>query len=268
MACALALAFVGGTTLHSAENGRKEGHATVKAVHGTVDYQINDGQWMSVKPFMTLAAGAIIRTGPESYADVSVNGQSSAVRIDAESKLEIASMFYVGSQREGDKETLLDLKTGSILGNVKKITANSRYEIKTPHGVAGIRGTDFQVTVVLRPDGNYQVTFTSVTGQVIVSAVVAGATVVRILNTGESWTPGDGDVHPTPDQEKALWTAVLVDLKNNVIGSGPTVGPGGGGGNNPPPPPQPPPNPGNSTEPNGNTSGGSSGNTPTPPPQS
>jgi hypothetical protein len=38
-------------------------------------------------------------------------------------------------------ETQLDLKQGRITANVKKMSAASKYEIKLPNGVAGIRGT-------------------------------------------------------------------------------------------------------------------------------
>jgi hypothetical protein len=37
-------------------------------------------------------------------------------------------------------ETQLDLRAGQIMFNVKKLSAQSRYEIKVPNGVAGIRG--------------------------------------------------------------------------------------------------------------------------------
>jgi hypothetical protein len=95
---------------------------------------------------------------------------------------------------------MLDLQDGAILGNVKKISANSRYEIKTPHGISGIRGTDYHVKSKMEPDGKHRVTFTSISGQVTVSAVVdpGGPPVVKVLRDGESWTPGYGDVQPTP----------------------------------------------------------------------
>ena len=38
-------------------------------------------------------------------------------------------------------ETELDLRTGSIFFSVKKQAAASRFEIKFPNGIAGIRGT-------------------------------------------------------------------------------------------------------------------------------
>ena len=123
------------------------------------------------------------------------NGVVSAVRITENTTMAIPEMTRIGSARNADTETMLDLSTGTVLGNVKKLTANSRYEIKTPHGVAGIRGTDFQVTVTLEG----VTTFTSVLGEVIVSAVINNVPVVKVLRTGESWTPAPGtDVVPVP----------------------------------------------------------------------
>jgi hypothetical protein len=50
--------------------------------------------------------------------------------------------------------------------------------------------------------GAYVVTFTSVTGELTVSAVInpGESPVVKVLRTGESWTPGNGDVVPAPPQ--------------------------------------------------------------------
>ncbi len=45
-------------------------------------------------------------------------------------------------------ETQLDLKRGRITGNVKKLSAASKYEIKLPNGVAGMRGTVFDIQAV------------------------------------------------------------------------------------------------------------------------
>jgi hypothetical protein len=41
-------------------------------------------------------------------------------------------------------EVQLNLPEGNILGNVNKLSAASKYEIKLPNGVAGIRGTRYR----------------------------------------------------------------------------------------------------------------------------
>lgn len=218
VACAAALALLGVSTLKAAENDSLQGKATVKSVHGNVDYQ-SGGSWMPVKVNMELDAGVVIRTGPQSTCDLSVNGLSSAVRLEADTTMAIPTMTRTAPTHDADMETMLDLQNGSILGNVKKISANSRYEIKTPHGVAGIRGTDFQVTVVMNADGTYTVTFTSISGQVIVSATETpgGPIVVKVLRDGESWTPGQGDVHPTPTYLLTQWLTEITQLVQTVF---------------------------------------------------
>jgi hypothetical protein len=231
VACALALALVGVAALRSAEMGRTEGKAVVRAVHGSVEYEFN-GAWMPLKPNKELDPGVKIRTGPDSYADLFVNG-SSTVRIAEDTTMIIPEMFRVGPVRGADTETTLDLQNGTVLGNVKKLSANSRYEIKTPHGVAGVRGTDFEVTVKTEPNGGFVVTFTSVTGELIVSAIVGPPgtpPTVKLLRTGESWTPGQGEVMPTPPE--------IIAAARFIIDHFPPPGPIFFNVPPPPPPPQ------------------------------
>jgi hypothetical protein len=66
-------------------------------------------------------------------------------------------------------ETQLDLRAGRITGSVKKLSAASRYEIKFPTGVAGIRGTLYSIT----SGGVVQVGL----GSVVVSYLKDGAVV-------------------------------------------------------------------------------------------
>jgi hypothetical protein len=193
-------AVAGVLSLHAAEEGMKQGKATVRSVHGTVDYQADpNGAWMPVRPNMKFPAGVTFRTGPDGTADISVNGTASAVRITNSTVLQIPTMSYVGSAREGDTTTMLNLQTGSVIGNVKKITANSRYEIMSPHGVAGIRGTDFGVDAIPLQDGKFDVTFKSITGVITVSAIINGVTVTHTLTTGTLWHIGDNPRMMNPD---------------------------------------------------------------------
>jgi len=205
---------------------------------------MDNASWLPVKPNMKFAAGITIRTGADGVADISINGTSSAVRLTNNTTLQIPTMSYVGSAREGDTTTMLNLVSGSILGNVKKISANSRYEIVTPHGVAGIRGTDFSVEAIPTPDGKFDVTFNSITGVITVSAVINGATVTHTLTTGTSWEIGE-----TPQK---MAEQIQQNYQSQIMGLVQTIennannGPGAKGGPPPsapspiapPPPPQ------------------------------
>lgn len=185
-----ALALGSAMTVQADQPGTIPGKATVRFVKGNVQYSVG-GVPLPLKANMQLVAGATITTGPDSYADISVNdGMSALVRVSADTTLVLDKMDIIGAQREGDTETMLDLKAGTILGQVKKVSANSRFEIKTPHGVAGVRGTDWSVTVIQLPDGHNQVTFTSLEGTLVASAVVNGALQTETLTGGMSWTVG------------------------------------------------------------------------------
>jgi hypothetical protein len=214
VACVVAFALFGGLTLKSVDAGRNEGKAVVRAVHGNCEYESN-GAWLPLKPNHDLAPGVKIRTGADAYTDLFVNG-TSTVRITADTVMIIPEMWRVGPVRGADTETTLDLQDGTILGNVKKLSSASHYEIKTPQGVAGIRGTDFQVTVQVLATGGYRITYTSVTGEVLVSATIpglGGTPIVRDLHTGESWTPGVlGNGNPTPVEQTPQ------DVQNAAIG--------------------------------------------------
>jgi hypothetical protein len=47
----------------------------------------------------------------------------------------------------GDKTTILDLAIGKVMVHVEKLKGNSRFEVRTPTALTGVRGTTFEVTV-------------------------------------------------------------------------------------------------------------------------
>jgi len=211
----LALAVV--SSIKAVEPGTVPGRASVRTVHGTATFSFG-GVTKDLKPGMLLDAGVTINTGPDSYVYLNVNGSMSAVRVSAETTLVLQTMNRIGPGREGDTETMLNVQAGSILGQVQKVSANSRYEITTPHGVAGIRGTDWSVTVTALANGQYEVTFEAVQGTLVASAVVNGALQTKTLNGGETWTVG-GDV--TPVQIQLLqWQLDQINIMINEIASG------------------------------------------------
>jgi hypothetical protein len=218
----LVLALAGVSSLKSAEPGRMQGKAIVRTVHGHATFSFG-GQTQDLKPGQRLDAGVTVITGPDSYAYLSVNGSMSAVRVSADTTLVLEKMDRIGG-REGDTETMLNVEAGSILGQVKKVSANSRYEITTPHGVAGIRGTDWSVTVTQLGNGQYEVIFESVQGTLVASAVVNGALQTKTLNGGESWTVG-GEIIPVQIQ-LLQWQLDQINLLIAAVGSG-TPPPGG-----------------------------------------
>jgi hypothetical protein len=215
----LVFVLAGVSSLKSAEPGRIQGRASVRTVHGQATFSFG-GVTKPLTPGMMLDAGVTINTGPDSYVYLSVNGSMSAVRVSSDTTLVLEKMDRLSPGRDGDTETMLNLQVGSILGQVQKVSANSRYEITTPHGVAGIRGTDWSVTVTALANGQYEVTFTSVQGTLVASAVVNGALQTKTLNGGESWIVG-GDVIPVQIQ-LLQWQLDQINLMINDIANGTT----------------------------------------------
>lgn len=229
--CGLVLAFASITTMVMADMSSHAAKATVRSVHGMAQYSVDNGPMMDLHPNTELPEGATVKTGPNASVDIQVNGRTSVVRVTADTTMTLKTMEDLGA---GDSETMLNLSSGELLGTVKKISKGSRYEIQTPRGVAGIRGTDWAVQVTQLANGLYTVTFTSITGEVICVANVDingnPTPVTKILVNGQSWTPPqnaqtpeaamiDGFIQLTPD--------VLASLEGNLPTFGGPPMPGG-----------------------------------------
>jgi hypothetical protein len=89
-------------------------------------------------------------------------------------------------------ETQLDLRRGKLFGQVKKMSAASKYEVKIPNGVAGIRGTIYEITA----EGVVRV----LVGSVVIAYVGADGTVVtQVVQGGQQFDSRAGQVTPISD---------------------------------------------------------------------
>ncbi len=121
----------------------KQGTARVQAVEGSAKYSTGGGAWLPLKAGTSLQAGATITTAANSHVDVYLGINGPSIRITAESTVGLDKLTYTDTGADAVIETQLNLKKGVLMGSVRKLSAASRYEIKTPAGVAGIRGTDY-----------------------------------------------------------------------------------------------------------------------------
>jgi hypothetical protein len=174
--CAIALALVS----TAAAQGAMDGAAKVIRVKGPARYTTGNNVWQPCKAGDVLRAGTVVQTSTEegSYVDLVLgdanagvpqavtyrpaipnsmaesmmsfrpSSEQNVVRIWGNSALGIDKL--TGTQTGADmvSETQLDLKQGRITGNVKKMSAASKYEVKLPNGVAGVRGTLFDVQAI------------------------------------------------------------------------------------------------------------------------
>lgn len=166
----------------------KQGKAVVRAIHGSAKYTKGGGVFVPLKVGDTLYAGNAITTAGDSQVDLFLGDNGPVVRITDATTLNFDKLSINNTGAEKVIETQMDLKNGRILGNVKKLAQASRYEVKIPNGVAGIRGTDYDISssgevrcingsvlvAITRPNGTVQ-TFTLTAGQQVnpISGVVS-----------------------------------------------------------------------------------------------
>lgn len=122
--------------------------ATVSEINGSVEVQGAEGGWMPAKVGMILKQGDSIRTKGSSWAILNVDGaaQTASVEVKQNSQMKLATLL---KDSEADTQTtLLDLSLGEILIKAKKLHSDkSKFEVKTPTSIVGVRGTTFSVAV-------------------------------------------------------------------------------------------------------------------------
>jgi hypothetical protein len=191
-ACGLALAI--GSLVAAQAQTTKENKAVVKAVKGAAQAQASPGaQWVPLKAKEVLRPGTSVRTDAISTVDLDLGINGNALRVMPGSEITITTLSSSSTAEGLQTQTEIAVKAGSIIGNVtKKLSRNSKYEIKTPVSVCGIRGTKFKVSV----DGKVWV----LEGCVEIFYLVPGTNEwksVRVCATNVFIPPGVGQATPT-----------------------------------------------------------------------
>jgi hypothetical protein len=136
---------------------------------------------------MSSAASPDSGTPPASGMAYQPKAQQDAVRISENTVLGIDKLTVAQTGADTVTETQLDLKAGSIFGTVKKLTGASKYEVKIPNGVAGIRGTIYQLTA----EGIFRV----LTGSAVLAYVGTDGTVVtQVVAAGQQFDARTGQL--------------------------------------------------------------------------
>jgi hypothetical protein len=201
----------------------QEGFAKVVNIKGAARCMVAGSTvWQPLKLGAILKPGTVVQTATDSYVDMVLNSrtateslgsaglsapaddadstaapgadvpsnlpkaQQDAIRIFETSVLSIDKLTVTATGADTVTDTQLDLKAGRIFGTVKKLSAASKYEIKLPNGVAGIRGTIY----LIGANGVLNV----LSGSVVVSYVGAsGAVVTQVVKAGQQFDPRVAD---------------------------------------------------------------------------
>lgn len=171
------------------------GKAVVREVTGAAEATVG-GAWKALRKGDTLMPGSVVRTANNSSVVLFLDQNGPLVRLTENTTLGIEKLNFEHTGVDTVIETQLDLKSGRIVGIVKKLSATSKYEIKTPNGVAGIRGTEYSISA----DSTVMV----LRGQVVVVFVKAdGSVVTQVVNAGEKFNPATQRVETMTSEDKA-----------------------------------------------------------------
>lgn len=181
-------------------------NAKVMKVKGSARYSTDSTTWNTLKAGQSLPAGTVIQTAKGAYVDLVIGEgapvfhshrigstipyppsvqaavfqpgvQQNTIRLFEDSALALDKLSCTKTGMDEISETQLDLRAGKIFGRVKKLSAASKYEIKIPNGVAGIRGTTYTVNangVVTVLEGSVVISMVGSDGRVVTVVVEAG----------------------------------------------------------------------------------------------
>ena len=162
--CGIALAMA---SVAQAQNA-KDIPAKVVRIKGSAQYATDNKTWHALKVDQILTPGTVIQTGEASVVDIILGDggveqnppplgsqviynptvEQNLVRLSENTVMALDKLTQTDTGADTMTDTQLDLRAGRIFGTVKKLSATSRYEIKIPNGVAGIRGTIYMVSAV------------------------------------------------------------------------------------------------------------------------
>ena len=172
--------------------------------------------WQPLKVGALVGAGSTIQTDKDSYVDLvlghgdapvaSAGGggrasyapapEQNTIRIKQDSALAFDKMTSTQTGADVVTETQLDLQRGRVLGNVKKMSSASKYEVKIPNGVAGIRGTIYEISV----EGIIRV----LEGSLVIAYVGPDGTVqTQVVMGGQQFDTRTGAITPIPPPTQA-----------------------------------------------------------------
>jgi hypothetical protein len=161
------------------------GKAVVRAIRGTASYSEQGGEYQALRVGKVLGPGAYVKTSPSSQVDLFLDENGPVVRLLSDTTLGLDQLEVDRTGVDVIILTQLNLTAGTIQGSVKPLHDASRYEVKTPFGVAGIRGTEYQISA----DGVVHV----FEGQVIIAysnpAQPDLPVTTHMVSTGQTFTP-------------------------------------------------------------------------------
>ena len=131
--------------LFAAQANARDGQALVQSVSGEATMLADGSKWVPLQPGQLLKTGAVVKTGAKSRADLFLGLNGSMLRLAANTELKFNHLAIEESPLEPIAQTEMELRSGRVIGNVRKLPMGSSYVIKTPKGMAKVKGTVYDI---------------------------------------------------------------------------------------------------------------------------
>ena len=118
-------------------------------IRGRVEVEHGGGDWVPAQVGMILNEGDILKTAAKAWAFLTLDGgETATVEVEVEENSRLLLSELILNEEKGIQKTLLDLAIGKILITAQKMhSEGSKFEVKTPTSIVGVRGTTFAVEV-------------------------------------------------------------------------------------------------------------------------
>lgn len=190
------------------------GRAVVQSVTGTASYSEQGGDWKPLTRGQVLQPGSSVKSGVASRVVLNLYENGPTVRLLEDTTLGIDKLDTDKTGADTVIETQLDLRQGTIQGYVKKLAAASKYEVKTPNTVAGVRETPIEYQI--SADGSTSVKYGSL--MTAYTNPVSKKISTHLVNEGQSFVPPSDPTRPdaTPTvrstrPDEVVWTRPTPD---------------------------------------------------------
>jgi len=194
----------------------RQGTAVVKALNGPASYVDELGVTHPLEAGTVLKEGQTIKTGRDASVDLYLAQNGPAVGLDGNTVLRLQKLSNEPGPLGTIIDTRLDLQQGRVSGIVEKLLPGSRYEIKTPQGLATVRGTEFFIDA---SNGTIYVVGGTVTLTVTLNVDIKGGgtiqeTKVVTINAGQYlWVPSNMTVKTFSSLKPVKSPYSLADLE-------------------------------------------------------
>lgn len=181
----------------------------VDLVLGDKDATAKEVKWGQTTSY--IGAGAVGSGGAGGAGEKDPHSKRDFVRLSENSVLAIEKLLIADTGTDKIREVQLDLRAGRAFGMVKKLNGASKYEVKIPNAVAGIRGTIYTISA------DSKVLDVLVGSVVVAYKDASGNIVTQVVMGGQRFDASTGQVTAIPDfDQKEMVKAAREELGPNV----------------------------------------------------